>query len=81
MVEDASRLVSGVLTLESLVCLRVGEWARDDARGELRPLEKEHIKVAGLAGRRTPGAAVITATELAAPSMRSALPSVRLFFA
>ncbi len=54
MVEDASRLVSGVLTLESLVCLRVGEWARDDARGELRPLEKEHIKVAGLGGQAHP---------------------------
>ena len=54
MVEDAPRLVGGALTLESLVCLRVGEWARDDARGELRPLEKEHIQVAGLGGQAHP---------------------------
>lgn len=51
---DVSRLVSGVLPLEALVCLRVGEWARDDAHGLLRPLEGERIKVAGLGGKAHP---------------------------
>ena len=54
MVDDASRLVNGALTLDSLVCLRKGEWARDDVRGGLRPLEQEHIKVAGLGGQAHP---------------------------
>lgn len=54
MVDDASRLVSGALTLDSLVCLRKGEWARDDVRGGLRPLEQEYIKVSGLGGQVHP---------------------------
>jgi len=54
MVCDAARLVSGDMTLEALVCLRAGEWARDDAQGLLRPLEGERIKVAGLGGRAHP---------------------------
>ena len=54
MVEDVSRITGGVLTLEALVCLRSGEWARDDARGTLRPLERERIKVAGLGDQAHP---------------------------
>lgn len=54
MVCDAARLVSGVMTLEALVCLRAGEWARDDAHGLLRPLASERVKVAGLGGRAHP---------------------------
>jgi len=54
MVGDAALLVGGTLTLESLVCLRAGEWARDDSRKALRPLEGERIKVAGLGGRVHP---------------------------
>ena len=54
MVEDASPLLNGALTLDSLVCLRKGEWARDDVRGGLRPLEQELIKVAGLGGQVHP---------------------------
>lgn len=54
MLSDAALLVSGTLTLESLVCLRAGEWARDDARKALRPLEGERIKIAGPGGRVHP---------------------------
>ncbi len=54
MLGDAALLVSGTLTLESLVCLRAGEWARDDARKALRPLEGERIKIAGPGGKVHP---------------------------
>lgn len=54
MQADLPRITGGVLTLETLVCLRAGEWARDDARGELRPLDRECIKVAGLGGQAHP---------------------------
>lgn len=54
MQADLPRLTGGVLTLETLICLRAGEWARDDARGELRPLDRECIKVAGLGGQAHP---------------------------
>ena len=54
MLSDAALLVSGTLTLEALVCLRAGEWARDDARKALRPLEGERIKIAGPGGRVHP---------------------------
>ena len=54
MQADLPRLTGNVLTLETLVCLRAGEWARDDARGELRPLDRECIKVAGLGGQAHP---------------------------
>lgn len=48
MREDAALLAGeGALPLESLVCLRAGEWARDDARGALRPLDRELLKLAG----------------------------------
>ena len=54
MVSDTALLVSGTLTLESLVCLRAGEWSRDDSRKALRPLEGERIKIAGPGGRVHP---------------------------
>ena len=54
MLSDTALLVSGTLTLESLVCLRAGEWARDDSRKALRPLEGERIKIAGPGGRVHP---------------------------
>lgn len=54
MLSDTALLVSGALTLESLVCLRAGEWARDDSRKALRPLEGERIKIAGPGGRVHP---------------------------
>ncbi len=54
MLQDIALLVSGTLTLESLVCLRAGEWTRDDARKALRPLEGERIKIAGPGGRVHP---------------------------
>ena len=48
MREDAALLAGeGALPLEALVCLRAGEWARDDARGVLRPLDRELLKLAG----------------------------------
>ncbi|MGE9986368.1 hypothetical protein [Desulfovibrio sp. SGI.169] len=47
MCEDASLLAGGALPPASLVCLRRGEWARDDARAVLRPLEGELLKIAG----------------------------------
>lgn len=48
MREDAPLLAGeGALPLEALVCLRAGEWARDDARGVLRPLDRELLKLAG----------------------------------
>lgn len=47
MREDAPLLAGeGALPLEALVCLRAGEWARDDARGVLRPLDRELLKLA-----------------------------------
>lgn len=46
MVEDAVLVASGPLELEQLVCLRAGEWARDDARGLVRPLTTEMLKLA-----------------------------------
>lgn len=46
MRQDAPLLEKGRLPVEALVCLRRGEWARDDARAVVRPLEKELIKVA-----------------------------------
>ena len=49
MREDAPLLESGILPVETLVCLRRGEWARDDAREAVRPLDTELIKVAGAA--------------------------------
>lgn len=54
MVSDTALLVSGALTLDALVCLRAGEWARDDSRKALRPLEGERIKIAGPGGRVHP---------------------------
>ena len=54
MLSDAALLVSGTLTLEALVCLRAGEWARDDSRKALRPLEGERLKIAGPGGRVHP---------------------------
>lgn len=54
MLTDASLLTSGTLTLEALVCLRAGEWTRDDSRKALRPLEGERIKIAGPGGRVHP---------------------------
>lgn len=54
MVEDVSRVVSGVLPLEALVCLRSGEWARDEARSALEHLDGERIKIAGLGGKFHP---------------------------
>ena len=54
MLSDTALLVAGTLTLESLVCLRAGEWARDDSRKALRPLEGERIKIAGPGGRVHP---------------------------
>lgn len=51
MREDAPLLESGTLPVEALVCLRRGEWARDDAQGVLRPLDRELIKVAGASRR------------------------------
>lgn len=54
MVGDIALLVSGALTLDALVCLRAGEWARDDSRSALRPLEGERIKVAGAGGKAHP---------------------------
>lgn len=47
MREDAPLLAGGALPPEALVCLRAGEWARDDARAALRPLEAELLKIAG----------------------------------
>ncbi|MDO5484572.1 MAG: YkgJ family cysteine cluster protein [Desulfovibrionaceae bacterium] len=46
MVEDAPLLREGRLALEDLVCLRAGEWARDDTAGELRPLQGPLLKLA-----------------------------------
>lgn len=46
MVEDATLVATGPLQLEQLVCLRTGEWARDDARGLVRPLAAEMLKLA-----------------------------------
>ena len=47
MREDAPLPGQGALPLEALVCLRAGEWARDDALGMLRPLDGELLKLAG----------------------------------
>ena len=58
MREDADLLLSGVLPLSALVCLRRGEWARHDgSRGttalaapgpdSLAPLAREMLKIAG----------------------------------
>lgn len=47
MREDAPLPAQGALPLEALVCLRAGEWARDDALGVLRPLDGELLKLAG----------------------------------
>lgn len=49
MGEDAPLLHNATLSVQTLVCLRRGEWARDDARHALRPLARELIKVAGAA--------------------------------
>ncbi len=54
MERDAPLLTEGVLGLEALVCLRAGEWARDDVRQVLAPLKGECIKVAGLGGSAHP---------------------------
>lgn len=58
MPEDADLVLSGVLPLSALVCLRQGEWARHDgSRGttalavpgpdSLAPLAREMLKIAG----------------------------------
>ncbi len=44
---DAPLLLQGALPPAALVCLRAGEWARDDARAVLRPLDGELLKLAG----------------------------------
>ncbi|MBQ3058900.1 MAG: YkgJ family cysteine cluster protein [Desulfovibrio sp.] len=46
MTEDTPLLAEGALVLENMVCLRVGEWARDDLQEGLRPLAYEMLKVA-----------------------------------
>lgn len=46
MEEDTGLLQEGRLELEDLVCLRLGEWTRNEMAGALSPLEKELIKVA-----------------------------------
>ena len=54
MERDVALLTGGVLALEAVVSLRAGEWARDDVRQLLAPLENERIKVAGLGGSAHP---------------------------
>lgn len=58
--EDLPLVTGGYLPLASLVCLRAGEWVRDDAASAgsaatvLRPLAQECIKIAGCGRGRHP---------------------------